>query len=98
MDHMRISGTEPSSAILSQTELFKQLKIDAQKVPKQAKAKRDGVINPKIRVLLDGEYCRRSECKNKINIVSKICWVNGTENKVQVATFISASFNRTCQA
>ena len=41
MDHMRISGTEPSSVILSQTKCFK--KLDAQKLPKQAKAKRDGV-------------------------------------------------------
>ena len=46
MDHMRISGTEPSSVILSQTKFFKTLKSDAQKVPKQAKDKRDGVINP----------------------------------------------------
>ena len=46
MDHMRISGTEPSSVILSQTKYFKKLKNDAQKLPKQAKAKRDGVINP----------------------------------------------------
>ena len=46
MDHMRISGTEPSSVILSQTKKFKKLKSDAQKVSKQVKAKRDGVINP----------------------------------------------------
>ena len=38
MDHMRISGTEPSSVILSQNKMPK-------KVPKQAKAKWDGVIN-----------------------------------------------------
>ena len=43
---MRISGTEPSSVILSQTKYFKKLKNDAQKLPKQDKAKRDGVINP----------------------------------------------------
>ena len=43
---MRISGTEPSSVILSQTKLFQKLNIDAPKVPKQAEAKRDGVINP----------------------------------------------------
>ena len=43
---MRISGTEPSSVILSQTKQFKKLKSDAKKVPKEAKAKRDGVINP----------------------------------------------------
>ena len=46
MDHMRISGTEPSSVILSQTMKFKRLKSDAPKVPIQAEAKRDGVINP----------------------------------------------------
>ena len=43
---MRISGTEPSSVILSQTKSFRKLKSDAPKVPKQAKAIRDGVINP----------------------------------------------------
>ena len=45
MDHMRISGTEPSSVILSQI-CSKKLKSNDQKVPKQAEAKRDGVINP----------------------------------------------------
>ena len=40
---MRISGTEPSSVILSQTC---SIKSNAPKVPKEAKAKRDGVINP----------------------------------------------------
>ena len=45
MHHMRISGTEPSSVILSQTKLFKKMKSDAPKVPKEAKAKRDGKIN-----------------------------------------------------
>ena len=42
---MRISGTEPSSVIRSQT-CIKMLKSNGQKVPKQAEAKRDGVINP----------------------------------------------------
>ena len=43
---MRISGNEPSSVILSQTTRFKKFKSDGPKVPKQAEAKRDGVINP----------------------------------------------------
>ena len=43
---MRISGTEPSSVILSQTMKFKKLKSSDPKVPKEAEAKRDGVINP----------------------------------------------------
>ena len=43
---MRISGTEPSSVILSQTKKFQKLKSNDQKVPKQDVAKRDGVINP----------------------------------------------------
>ena len=43
---MRISGTEPSSVILSQTCSITSLKSNDRKVPKQAEAKRDGVINP----------------------------------------------------
>ena len=39
MDHMRISGTEPSSVILSQRKYFKKLKNVRPKVPKQGKAK-----------------------------------------------------------
>ena len=47
MDHMRISGNEPSSVILSQTmKTIKKLKSDDPKEPKQAEAKRDGVKNP----------------------------------------------------
>ena len=34
MDHMRISGTEPASVILSQILKFKKLKRDDPKVPK----------------------------------------------------------------
>ena len=40
---MRISGIEPPSVILSQRKL---LKNNVPKVPKEAKTKRDGVINP----------------------------------------------------
>ena len=43
---MRISGTEPSSVILSQRTSLKKLKSNDQKLPKQAEARRDGVINP----------------------------------------------------
>ena len=39
---MRISGTEPSSMILSQTNKFKKMKSYAPKVPKQAKAIPEG--------------------------------------------------------
>ena len=39
MDHMRISDTEPSSVILSQTNYFKMLKRDTPKWQKQAEAK-----------------------------------------------------------
>ena len=46
MDHMRISGTEPSSVILSQRKWFKKDENICRKVPTQGKAKRDGVINP----------------------------------------------------
>ena len=37
---MRISGTKPSSVILSQTMNFKNLKSDDPKVPRQAEAQR----------------------------------------------------------
>ena len=43
---MRISGTQPSSVLLIQTMKFKKLKSDDPKVPQQAEAKRDGIINP----------------------------------------------------
>ena len=46
MDNMRISGIETSSVILSQTKSFSKLENDDPIVPKQAEAKRDGVINP----------------------------------------------------
>ena len=46
MDHMRISGTEPSSVILLPYKVVQMLKSDVPKMPNQAKAKRDGVINP----------------------------------------------------
>ena len=49
---MRISGTEPSSVILSQTVKFKKLKSDNQKLPKQAEAKRDGVNSLKSLLLM----------------------------------------------
>ena len=45
MDHIRIKGNEPSSVILSQT-MQKKLKSDDPKVPKQAEAYIDCVINP----------------------------------------------------
>ena len=43
---MRISGTESSSVILSQKRNFQKLKRDVLNAPKQAKANRDGVLNP----------------------------------------------------
>ena len=44
---MRISGIEPSSVILSERKELERLKNNDPKVPKEAKAKRDGVINQK---------------------------------------------------
>ena len=47
MDYMRISGTGPSSVILSQKKgsSFKNWKAMSKKCQKQAEAKRNGVIN-----------------------------------------------------
>ena len=42
---MRISGTEPSSVVLSQKKELSKVKRDTPKVPKQAGAKRDSVIS-----------------------------------------------------
>ena len=42
MDHMRNSGTEPSSLILSQRKSFKKLKMYAQKC--QNKVKPNGMV------------------------------------------------------
>ena len=39
MDHMRISGNEPSSVIFLPNKVVDKLKSDATKVPNQAKAK-----------------------------------------------------------
>ena len=44
---MRISGTEPSSVILSQTVKFKKLKSDDQKLHKQAEAKKGWCNKPR---------------------------------------------------
>ena len=46
MIHMCISGIEPSSVILGQRKQFKRLKNNVRKVPKEVKAKTEGVINP----------------------------------------------------
>ena len=46
MDHMSISGTEPSSVILNHKKNFQKLKRDVPNVPKETGAKNDGVINP----------------------------------------------------
>ena len=43
---MRISGTEPSSVILSQKSRLKSWNMYAQKCQKQCNAKIDCVINP----------------------------------------------------
>ena len=45
MNHMHISGIEPSSVILSQTKWLKELKTDDPDLPEQAEAK--SVITPK---------------------------------------------------
>ena len=43
---MRISGTEPLISDPNTNRVVLKLRNDAPKVPNQAKAKRDGVINP----------------------------------------------------
>ena len=43
---MRISDTETSSVIFSQTDKFQKFESNIPKVPKQVEVKRDGVIKP----------------------------------------------------
>ena len=65
---MRISGYEPSSVILSQKKKFLQLETDDSKVPKQAEAKRDGVVNPqnfKFRSILTRKILMLSNATNQ---------------------------------
>ena len=45
MDHMRISGNELSTLILSKTKWFQKFENDSSKVSKQAEAIWDGLIN-----------------------------------------------------
>ena len=45
MDRMRILVTEPSKVILNRIKQFQKLESGVRKVPKQAEAKRHGVIN-----------------------------------------------------
>ena len=55
---MRISGNEPSSVILRQIVVLKVENVDP-KLPKEAEAKRDGVINPQnynFNQFLNGEF------------------------------------------
>ena len=47
---MRISGTEPSSVILSKKGYVQKLKGDVPNVPQLAEAKRNGVLNPQITI------------------------------------------------
>ena len=64
MDHLRISGTKPSSVILSQTKLFQKLQSYAQKVQKQAKAKRDYLVD-----IMPSEISTGSETNNGIKLI-----------------------------
>ena len=52
MDHMRISGKEPSSVILGQKSSL-TVENSGAKVQIQAKAKRDGVITHKITIKMN---------------------------------------------
>ena len=46
MDHVRISGTESSSVIISQTKLFKKLKSDPKKCRNKLKVKKACMLYP----------------------------------------------------
>ena len=73
---MRIRGYKPSSLILSQRSYFKKLKRSVPKVPKQAAAKRDDVINSKITISInfntehfDGPKTLTNQLKSTVELV-----------------------------
>ena len=51
--HMQILSSKPASVILSQRKYCEKSESDDPKVPKQAEAKEDGVINPHIIISLN---------------------------------------------
>ena len=72
---MRISGTEPSSVVFSQTMKCEKLTSDNPKVPKEAEAKGDGVINPQ-------NYDFKTILKRKILMLSNA--MNQTKSTVEL--------------
>ena len=101
MDHMHISGTEPSSVILSQTMQFKKLKSDGLKVPKQAEAKRDGVINPQyynFKQFLHGKFrcshtlrINRSRRRTWLHVPSGTLWSTSSDTHQVVEIYKETS-------
>ena len=73
MNHLRISGIEPSFVIVSQTKHSKRLKCNALIVPKSVKAKRDSVISKieKVPRGIRGEKSSKDMASSR-NLVSTI--------------------------
>ena len=53
MDHIRVSGTEPPSVILSHTKYLQKLKSDSRKMADKAEVKRDGCNKPKVTISMN---------------------------------------------
>ena len=88
---MRISGTEPSSVILSQTIIssFKSWNVMSKKVPKPVESKRDGVINPqnynfnkfKRKILMLSKRYESTEvnCRTWLHVPSETHWSTSSD-------------------
>ena len=77
---MRVSSTEPSSVILSQTKYFEKMKSDAQKVPKQATAKRNYVINPHNYIIsINFNKPTGVDHRTWLHLPSRIFWSNSSD-------------------
>ena len=75
---MRISGNEPSSANFIQTKKVTNLKSYTPKVPKQAKAKREGVINPwnyNFNQFLTRKFWSSQNATNQPKFPHMHCWI-----------------------
>ena len=75
MDHVRISGNEPSSLILSQTKWIQKLKMIARKCQKQSEGQKDGVINPQTyySINFDTDNLMLSKRNESTEVDSRLC-------------------------
>ena len=75
MDHMRILGNTPSIVILTKQNCVSKVEINGPKVPKQAEAKRDRVINQQNYIL---QILSKQSGNQNNDMKKRILWTNST--------------------